>query len=667
MNLGKVGIASPHVEYEIQVTHRTQRKSTAMEWLLLEIAQKVSENPNYEALSLDELLKSLFCITDGKILLRQVLLDLIDRNALKYIRGFSSESDWSRLRCGDLKLTEIGSRLQREGQLPSKEQRNNISVIYDVVNSRIVENDKNLSDDTTYIKIMDISPNNLPGFPDSLISEHIEALKQKSKKSSAWLQKNSLVDSIELTKNPRIKWKNSTRQLLADDNGNLSLEDESDTRIIDDVLKAYDFGSMPDCELPVRSVSELEEKIFSSYDKAEEKIFAAAEKTEVFLVVPKFAKIVESLNQKICIVTEQNSFGIEVVGDNTIIRVPNVLRNGLCYQDLKLIISACVVNFHRNEKTWRVPYICERREDFAPFLLKLAKEYFLSEPRILKLLQFIPDAPYQEFYSEEFIRMKLNSPPAENFTPLDNILERLPKIIAKAKELLPNLFDCNEIRLVLCEKDASALHNIHDLITQWNSILNSLREKFATDLNSIDWKDDPFGNSLKFMRRVEEAISLFFDSAGEHFDKVYVLELEALLHYPALLDDFNKKREMVIVPKAVLADLKNLSPADEEISAKNAAARAIQKIDEHSGEKWLYLDEEYHAELLADDASEFPILSTILKYKVKNPVLVTDNAEIKNFAESREIEVVTAKNLHERIGGSSSSKSKSKSKKRNGR
>lgn len=106
MNIGKARIAYPFVEYSVQVTHHTERKSTAMEWMLLEIAQKAESYPEYASTPLESILTAIFSVADGNTLLRQVLTDLVDVNALEQIPGFSDQSEWKQLRCGYLRLTD---------------------------------------------------------------------------------------------------------------------------------------------------------------------------------------------------------------------------------------------------------------------------------------------------------------------------------------------------------------------------------------------------------------------------------------------------------------------------------------------------------------------------------------------------------------------------------
>lgn len=89
---------------------------------------KAEDHPDYKNVPLEIVLTSIFSVADGNMLLRQVLTDLVDANALEQIPGFSDRSEWNKLRCGDLRLTDDGRRLQREGKLPAKENTNEIKI-----------------------------------------------------------------------------------------------------------------------------------------------------------------------------------------------------------------------------------------------------------------------------------------------------------------------------------------------------------------------------------------------------------------------------------------------------------------------------------------------------------------------------------------------------------
>lgn len=664
MNFGKVRIAYPYIEYDLEVTHHTERKSTAMEWILLEIARTVEKYPEYETVPLNDILKSLFSIADGDLLLRQVLLDLIDVDALKYIPGFNDRSNWDNLTCGDLKLTEVGRNLQAEGRLPAKTQKNSLTVIYDVINNRLVNNNKTLSDDTNNIKAKNIDADNLPAFPEVLVLNYVESLQQKTGSSPSWLQKNSRIDLIEPVTN-EVKWENTLKEILADEKGNLSLKNETDSEVIERALHSVDFGELPDYNLPLLTVSDLlTRRKVQPYAKCIENISSAANKSEFFFLAPQFEEIIAGLNEKNYVVFGQSSFSIEQDGNKKIIRIPQDVEGGMCYQDSHGMISVGKVESHFGNITYNSAYVYEMNADFDQAIIELVEKYYLSEPQILCLLKFIKNPPYQKFYTEDFLRQKLSAPQIEALTPIDENLQQLLSFDKKIKDLLPTFTaqtNCDTVRRFFIKKGIDFLRDVHDLVNQWQKISDSVRRETSINLNELDLQGTLFGVLLEQMKQITKAISLFFDEASEEYSKIYVLDTSALRHYPALLDDFTNNRTMIIIPKDVLASLEELKKSENN-KVKNDAEKALQKIAEFKYKRWLNLEEDSHEELLEETEREHRIFSIILKYLVKYPVLVTDENDLKNFAASKDIETITAHELHDKMNGNTVAKGKSKKK-----
>lgn len=671
MNLGKARIAYPFIKYSVSVTHHTERKSTAMEWILLEIAKKIESNPDYANIPLENILTSIFFVTDGETLLRQVLIDLVDVAALEQIPNLNDNSDWNLLRCGDLRLTNDGRRLQREGKLPANSQKNKLTVVYDVVNNRLVDNIKALSDDTTNPKAKDVDDNNFPAFPGSLIRQQIEERQANGKIS--WLQENSSIVSIEPEDNIKVKWRNAVIDITLDDEGNLGLSNEPDVEVVESVLKETDLGTMPDYELPKLSVSSLKnKKKFYSYDKLASNIESFASKENIFVVAPQFSSVIEGKSKKFCLLLGQPTFNFDDTGKNSVISIPDNIGEGFCYQDNSCSVYAAFVEGHIGNISRLIPFIYEEASDFSDFILELVKKYYKSDRRMMKLLDFVDNVNYQEFYTSDDIKELLNSAEIQCFTPIDKIIDRLFKIDDKIKKVLvdvPSPATSEKIRLALLNQNVEIIGDVHEWAIQWKESLESLKIKTAADVNSIDWQNTPFGLSLERMEQAAEAVSVFYDDVADRYNKVYVFDTSALMHYPDVLDDFQNNQSMAIIPKQVLIELESLKNSTD-IKEQFKARQTLNKISEYGNNAWLNLNEDNYDELLSESYREtgikdFFILSVALKYRVKNPVMVTDDTDFQDFAKSEKVETVTAHNLHEKfVGTLSKSKVKNKNKKK---
>ena len=672
MNLGKAQIAYPFVEYSVQVTHHTERKSTAMEWMLLEIAQKAESFPDYANIPLENILTSIFSVADGNILLRQVLTDLVDVSALEQIPGFGDRSDWNQIRCGDLRLTDDGRRLQCEGKLPAKALINNLSVVYDVVNNRLVNSSKGMSDNTSYPKAKDIGENNMPGFPSSLINLRIAEWQSDGKNAPSWLQRNSRIDSITPKENTKIKWQNTSHEITIDSNGKLSLSGAPNEEIAEAVLQDTDLGAMPEHGLPIIGVETLlNKRKYAPYAKITNSIENYASKANFFAVTPYFSNIIEGKSNKICLLLGQPSYIFDDTGKNVIVSIPEAFPEGLLYQDNDRSVYAAAVEGHIGANSRMIPYIYEDTSVFSAFVLNQVKKYYMMDRRMMRLLDFIGEVSYREFYTSDYIRDLLNSAEIQQLTPIDKILDKLLKLDAKMQNTLgdvPSPASSETIRSALLGKEVEILGDVREWTTQWRETLESLQNKTMVDINTIDWQESPFGLALERMEQVADAVAIFYDDAAIRYNKVYVFDTCALMHYPDVLDDFTNNQALVIIPRQVLVELDRHKTTNDD-KKQYQARQAIRKIHEYGEEPWLKQNEDNYLELLSESFREsgiedFYILSVAVKYRIKDPVMVTDDDNFQNFALSEGVKTITAHNLHEKLTTSISPKGKGKNKKK---
>lgn len=308
MEVTKTRIAYPYVKYRVKVTHFTERKSTAMEWILLEIAKKAKEYPDWASIPLERVLYTVFLIADSDSVLRQVLMDLQDGGALERIAEFSDTSEWERLVCGDLKLTDNGQRLQKEGKLPAMPRNDTCDFVYDVVGNCLTNPDKALSEATTSFKVKEVDADHLPGFPESLIGSKLDEWKNGGKNAPGWLQKDSNIDQVS-PESTTVLWKTIGRDIEVDSEGSLRIKGESDPDIVKAILENADWGAMPNEALPEISVDALLGKQHvARYEKIGDVISNYADKAKIFALNPLFASVAEGKRNKVCLLLEQSSW-----------------------------------------------------------------------------------------------------------------------------------------------------------------------------------------------------------------------------------------------------------------------------------------------------------------------------------------------------------------------
>lgn len=64
------------------------------------------------------------------------------------------------------------------------------------------------------------------------------------------------------------------------------------------------------------------------------------------------------------------------------------------------------------------------------------KKYYMTDRRMLKLLEYVDGVSYQELYTPDYVRELLNSSEIQILTPIDKILDRLLKLDDKVQKVL---------------------------------------------------------------------------------------------------------------------------------------------------------------------------------------------------------------------------------------
>jgi predicted ribonuclease YlaK len=179
--------------------------------------------------------------------------------------------------------------------------------------------------------------------------------------------------------------------------------------------------------------------------------------------------------------------------------------------------------------------------------------------------------------------------------------------------------------------------------------LNELLRKRAsiakTAIAGTDYFDKPdfalYQEAQSLVRDVIETITPYLGAQSANFDEIYIVDTCAVMAHPELMDSFKTNRAALIIPKTVLEELdRNKMKKEDEVDIK--AQRSIKKIAEcrdltKQGKKWLFF-EEGDASLLPkeyNNAEKQPsgddmILSVALKYKLKDPVIITNDINLSN-------------------------------------
>lgn len=138
MKYGDFSLSYPVVYFNVDVTYFDARKSTAIEWCVLELLRKVQKMPKYATVSLDELFSRIFKIDNPDLLVKPCIIELqgtlgaIDMEKIIY--------DTTRLAdipAGSLHLTEKGLEMHEKGLLPGRDTLKSEELFFDITSETV--------------------------------------------------------------------------------------------------------------------------------------------------------------------------------------------------------------------------------------------------------------------------------------------------------------------------------------------------------------------------------------------------------------------------------------------------------------------------------------------------------------------------------------------------
>lgn len=260
------------------------------------------------------------------------------------------------------------------------------------------------------------------------------------------------------------------------------------------------------------------------------------------------------------------------------------------------------------------------------------------------------------------------------YTVVEQAVLNMRRINFKIQELLPELNmqstasveKYNE--LILTHRES--LSDLYDCVRQWQEEENKLSNA-VENYDEIVGKIRDFSNVVRNIKGISESLSKFFDDSFMKYKKVFIVDTCALMKEPALISWFDDSKSLLVIPTVVLEELdkKKNSPDDDEAYY---AREAIRNINNYKSYAWLKIGEDSYPELLSKDLdkklNDNKILSIAIKYSAKQPVLLTDDINFGNKANSQQVKNMSldtyrALKEHERIN-TRSKKAKEKKKKR---
>lgn len=393
----EVTLSYPCVQHKVEVSHFTARKSTAIEWVILEAISKCEKLTNYIGISIGAFFEQIFTISDADLLIRPVLISLQDMGAI-IISGIDDETELDTVAMSNLKLTNTGRDMQAQGLLPGTTSEETFSIYYDIVSESLKDEANLCKEGSTGIRVIDIDDAEDTDFPEGAIREWLFSIQNdKKRKKLNWLTPTTKIESITRL-NSEVYWKNVTRKVELVEGMRWEVSGIEEENIDEVTLEKSDISCLDDLrDLPYLEISDPDKEIkkLVSIEEIHSLIGEFLQKDELFCVESKYYKDVR-VNQKgkkkirIGIIYGADKFEVESKGKQIIIRVPDCeFRKMGLYFNTKDSVQAGITTVTAGtiSKDIAIAYIPNTSEvSFPNMVVELVDKYYVQDNTILFVL-----------------------------------------------------------------------------------------------------------------------------------------------------------------------------------------------------------------------------------------------------------------------------------------
>lgn len=392
MNFTEIILSYPCIKYRAEVSHFTSRKSTAIEWIILEAINKCEKLPDYSGISIANFFEKLFTISDADLLIRPVLISLQDIGAI-VIYGIDDDTELNTVAMSNLRLTPTGRKMQSLGLLPGVSSQEIFSIYYDLVEGVLKEEINLYKKKSTGISIID-NPNEYK-FPEGTIREWFSKIQNNKKQSKFnWLTPTTKIETI-YPLDSELYWKNVIRKVELVDGMKWKISDIKDQNIDEVSLKKFNVPNLDELEnlsyLEIKNPDEEIKKLVT-IDKIKDFIGEYIKKDDLFCVEAKYYQDVKvtqpnKKNIRIGIVFGADKFEVEKSKMQLIIHIPDYdLNNQGLYFNTNDSVKACIATVSAGKVSKDIPiaYIPKKYKNNLPNVIaNIVKKYYTQDNIIL--------------------------------------------------------------------------------------------------------------------------------------------------------------------------------------------------------------------------------------------------------------------------------------------
>lgn len=390
--ISSISFSKPYIKYDSIVYHFTSRKSTAVEWVILELISRYYNDNESGSISIKTILENMLFIPDTDSLVLPSLIQLINLRAIESDFYINENTSLSSISLSQIRLTDSGRELQAKGLIPGKESDDSVAFIYDIIaNNLELENKITFQNNPTGIKLRDELDDNFI-FDENKAKSILEELKNKNKFS--WLQATSEIISVERG-TPTVLWRNLNDRINLLEEGKIELRDKKDDEdfnklLIENVYNIQILQNNYNSSLQLNNFDYSNfNKILNVYEtsKIDEKLKNILGSKDFVIVNKKLYQDEIKSNSNLLLVYGNDNFYIDIKDKKMTLYIEDDMILENCIALNKDKTNACISNFrvHNDfgEGIISLGYSVSYQNDFNEVASELINKYQIKDARIL--------------------------------------------------------------------------------------------------------------------------------------------------------------------------------------------------------------------------------------------------------------------------------------------
>ena len=392
MEISSIAFSKPYIKYDSIVYHFTSRKSIAIEWVILELINRYSNDNEYSSISIKTILENMLFIPDTDSLVLPSLIELINLRAVESDFYIDENTSLSSISLSQIRLTDSGKELQAKGLIPGKEAEDIVTFIYDIVgNSLELENKMTFQNNPTGIKLRDISDNNFV-FDENKAKMILEELKNKNKFS--WLQSTSEIRRIDRG-DSKILWRNFNDKINLIEDGKIELKDKKNDDdfnklLIENINNEETLQNNYNSSIQLNNFDYSNfSKILNLYEtsKIDEKLKNILGSKDFVIVNKKLYQDEIKISSNLLLVFGSDDFSIDIKDKKMTLYIEDDIILENCIALNKDKTNVCISNFrvHNDfgDGVISLGYSISYQIDFNEIASELINKYQIKDARIL--------------------------------------------------------------------------------------------------------------------------------------------------------------------------------------------------------------------------------------------------------------------------------------------